>query len=999
VYSILAENAFAEDFFGRHVRPILSDKCYTCHGPDPASRKAGLDLSDYAGLLLPRSGEARAMVVPGDLEGSELLRRIAPEAGDDQMPPASAPKHLTAAEIETINEWVRRGAEWSPLWSLVPPVSSIAPGDAATEQNPIDAVVHASLRQAGIEPAPEESPARLLRRAALDLTGLPPSPETVREFLADTSPDAYARAVENLLASPHYGERWAVQWLDLARYADTNGYEKDLPRKMHLWRDWVINAINQNMPFDRFTIEQLAGDLLPGATESQRIATGFHRNTMLNDEGGIDPEEFRLVSIIDRVNTTAEVWLGLTMACAQCHTHKYDTLTHADYFRMSAFFDSTADNGRDPDPRIFKPTPEQQAALESAKAALAEAEAALKQADRDTVQRMEAWESEAQAAQAEWQVLAPLTAASDGGADLKIQEDQSVLATGANPDRDAYAIGGSVAPGEYNVALLEVLTDPTLPNTGPGRAANGNVVIARFTLDIERGDGTRMPVSLSSAVADHTQPGHEAVAIISGDAPGWAAGSYEPGMHTDRVIAISFSEPIHISPGEHVHCRIEAGFGSQHNPGRVRVSFARTGQALEQLAIPKKIDELLRVPRPERNQEQASTLHAYYSSLNPALPGLRSAIEAARKKVDESEQDSVMVMAELPEPRKTHVLIRGDVFQKGEEVGPGTPAILPPLIANARPSRLDFARWLVNRNNPLTARVTVNRYWASFFGRGIVPTLNDFGVQGEAPSNQALLDTLAVWFMDHGWDVKALHRLIVTSATYRQSANVSPALLERDPNNELLARGPRFRVEAEAVRDIALASAGLLNPAIGGPSIFPFQPPGIWENSFTTPDTKATWQQSPAPHHLRRAMYTFWRRTAPYPSALLFDMPRREVCTTMRPRTNTPLQALATMNDPVFLEASGALALVMIRAGDDDVDRIREGFLRCVARYPSEKELNSLQELLDKTRNRFSASTEAAQTLAASCFVPESGLPPQEVAAFIAVANALLNLDETITKG
>lgn len=775
--------------FTRDVLPILADNCYRCHNAD--QRKSGLRLDDAAAAHLGGDSGLPA-IVPGKPEESFLVRLL---RGDDpdwsMMPPEGDP--LTEEQILRIERWIREGAvrgdfedaaDAAPAapdhWAFRKPQSPPLPQVALDgwPRNEIDHFILARLEREGLSPAPEADRATLIRRVSLDLTGLPPTPAEVDDFELDHRADAYERVVDRLLASPRYGERQAVPWLDLARYADTNGYEKDRPRKMWIWRDWLIGALNDNMPFDQFTIEQIAGDLLPDATRSQRIATGFHRNTMLNDEGGIDPEEFRKIAVVDRANTTAEVWLGLTMACAQCHTHKYDPVTQKEYYEFFAFFNSSRDNGRDPDPRIFLPTEEQ----------------------REAIRRLK---------------------------------------------------------GE--LFLLEE----------------------------------------------------------------WSASGDE-------------------------------------------------------------------AEKKEREKK----------------------IEAARKRITDFDQDTVLVMEALDEPRETNLLKRGDFFSPGIRVEPGVPSVLNPLSEGAEHPRLRLARWLVSRENPLTARVTVNRAWHSLFGRGIVPTLNDFGTRGDPPSHPELLDRLAVRFMDSGWDMKALHRLIVTSATYRQSSTAGATLLERDPYNVLLARGPRLRVDAEFVRDIALHAAGLLSPRIGGPSVMPPQPEGIWGNSFTVHDTKDVWTTAEGEDRYRRGMYTYLRRTAPYPTAILFDGSRREVCTSMRSRTNTPVQALVTMSDPVFVEAAGALGRRMFDyaaksgagiadAADADAGLIR-GFRLCVARDPDGAELESMRRLYGKSLVKFGLRPDDARSLLEHARVAGEGMGTDEsasLAAFVMVGNLLLNLDETITKG
>jgi hypothetical protein len=745
--------------YQRDIQPVLSENCFSCHGPDPNKRKAGLRL-DRQPEALKELKEGGFAIVPGDCSKSKMLEVIASEDSDVRMPPAKTGKRLTRTQIDLLTRWIQEGAKWKPHWSFIKPERPALPPmkNRRWPLNPIDRFILARLEKEGLRPSPEADKTTLIRRLTLDLTGLPPTIEEIDAFLADKRKDAYERLVDRLMASPHYGEQRARMWLDLARYADTDGFEKDPRRSVWPWRDWVINAFNKNVPFDEFTMEQIAGDMLPNATREQKVASGFNRNTLLNTEGGIDQEEDRVQRTVDRVNTTANVWLGLTMNCCQCHTHKYDPITQKEYYQFYAFFNSVDE------PTLDLPSPEQQARREKLQAEIAKLEAEIK----------------------------------------------------------------------------------------------------------------TIPTNAQSAL-------------------------------------------------------------------------------INKLAEVRKDEEKLR-----------------------------------------SEIPTTLTMQERGQPRETQIHIGGNFLTKGEKVFAGVPQFLPPL-PEGRTNRLALARWLASTNNPLTARVTVNRFWEQLFGRGLVLTVEDFGMQGERPSHPELLDWLACEFMSNGWDMKAMHKLMAMSATYRQSSQSAPGLLERDSDNRLLARGPRFRVPAETVRDINLAASGLLKQRVGGASVFPFQPEGIW----TMIASSDKWTMSEGDDRYRRGLYTFWRRTAPYPSYFAFDVPTREVFCTRRPRTNTPLQALTTLNDPAFFEAAQELAVRVIRLCETDLKkRITFAFRLCTARAPQSKEMEKLLSLYQRELVRFQQDRKAAETMTHRYYGADAPkeLDAAEVAAWTVVANVLLNLDETITK-
>jgi mono/diheme cytochrome c family protein len=818
--------AIKTDFL-RDVEPIFSSRCYECHGEKKS--KSGFRLDDKSRAF--QGGDSgQPFLIAGKSSQSQIILRVAGLTNSDEVMPPSG-ERLTKEQIAILEAWIDQGANWPDSakkihWAYVKPIRPSLPTvqNAKWPRNPIDNFILARLEKEKLNPSPETDRVTLIRRVTLDLTGLPPTIAEVDAFVADKKKDAYERVVDRLLASPHFGERWARMWLDLARYADSAGYEADPPRRMWPYRDWVINAFNRNMPFNQFTIEQIAGDLLPDATVEQKTASGFNRNTMFNTEGGVDREQSRVETIVDRVNTTATVWLGSTLACAQCHTHKYDPFTLKEYYQMFAFF-----NNQD-EPEMQLPSASQK-------------------------ERQDQLSSEIEKLDTEFKKQTPERTASEAAWETK------TLADLAQP---------VVAPPLTN--------KPAAPE------------------------------------------------------------------------------------------------------------------------IPTNIVEALKIARADRTDKQKDAVADYFRSQAPELKGIRDDLAKTHKKLDElnDEIPSTLVMKERDEPRESHVLQRGNFLSPADRVYPGVPAILPPLPAGQPTNRVALARWLVSPENPLTARVTVNRFWGQIFGRGIVETVEDFGTQGERPTHPELLDWLATEFIRENWDVKAMLRLLVTSATYRQSSHSDPDMIERDPYNRLYARGPRYRVSAESVRDIALSASGLLSPKIGGPSVFPYQPDGIWTQIYSS----RKWETSKGEDKYRRGIYTFWRRTSPYPSFVSFDAPSRELICPRRQRSNTPLQALTTLNDPSFVEAASALARRLMNESKGTVSaKVTYGFRLCVSRRPTPEESRRLEELYQQELARFKEDPEAAKDLVTG----ELGAPPknanvEKLAAWTVVANVMLNLDETITK-
>ncbi len=1151
--------------FGREIRPILSDNCFACHGPDENTRKAGLRLDLRSGALAPLKG-GRQAVVPGDPERSTLLARVLTADPDDVMPPPKTGKKLSPEQIQKLREWIAAGAPWPEHWAFVPPQRPEPPAvkNPHWPRNEVDRFALHRLEAEGLAPAPEAGKSTLIRRATLDLTGLPPTIEEVEAFLADNRPDAYERLVDRLLSSPRYGEHQARQWLDAVRYADTHGYHIDARRDIWAYREWVIRAFNANQPFDQFTIEQLAGDLLPQPTLDQQVATGYIRCNLSTGEGGAIEEEYAAKYAFDRVETTGTVWMGLTLSCARCHTHKYDPITQREYYGLFAIFNQLDEpvmdgNRPNPDPFLKLPSAEQTGRLNWLKDKLAETRRRLGAPAEilDTAQQTWAadWHERLRTG---WQVASPQTAHSiqENGAELRVLEDQSVLAAGPAPLRDTYEIEFPPAAGPLAGLRLEILPHESLP-AGGARRADGRFRLSEFEAELLPPGENAKPQKLgfARALAGVQEGEHEPGRALDGKPDTWWQAS---STNASPVVAVfRLGQPVEV-PAEgrlRVRLRFEAG-EENHALGRFRLAAAQGGDLVAALTPPRfepwrllgplpsgglaagfarafepethldlarrypgvreevgwhergdlsdggihlLVNELhgvhgvyylfrrLHVPEPtvlevalraddvfkvwlnEQLVLERGTPEPYpgvrtrlrlelaagenrlllkvvnhqgakYFAFDPALAGprrlppdlatvlsvsatptvawaatvrdwyRRQFVPGYREEQDrlatwqEEEQaidaaiPTTLIARERTRPRETRLLIRGEYDKPGNPVAPGLPAILPPLPPGAPTNRLGLARWLVSTNHPLTARVIVNRFWQQFFGVGLVKTADDFGVQGERPSHPELLDWLATEFIRSGWDVKHMQRLIATSATYRQSSRLAPGLYERDPENRLLARGPRFRLDAEAVRDSALAYGGLLVERLGGPSVKPFEPPGLWEAVSFNNSQKYVPDVGEARY--RRSLYTFWKRQSPPPNMLIFDAPTRETCVVRRPRTNTPLQALVVLNDPQFVEAARALAGRMLREGGrDPLERLAYGFRLVTARRPDQGELQLLQHLLETQRAAFQADPAAARAFLAVGDFQAPDLDPVELAAWSTVANLLLNLDETLTKG
>ena len=1007
--------------FNRDIRPLLSDRCFACHGPDEEDRQAGLRLDDAA-VATAELDSGLTAIVPGKVAASELLARITSTDPDVMMPPPEVGKPITPAEAELLARWIAEGAEYRDHWAFErverPAVPEVT--DQHWPVTPIDRFIMARLEKEGVQPNIEAERVTLARRLALDLTGLPPTPAAVTAFLADKNPGAYERYVDQLLASPHYGERMAIEWLDAARYADSHGYQTDSSRSNWPWRDWVIAAFNRNLPFDQFTIEQLAGDMLPDPTRDQLIATGFNRNHRINGEGGIIAEEWRVETVIDRVETTGQTWLGLTVGCARCHDHKYDPLSQREFYALFALFNNVPESGTimgqsnrsggNSDPLLRLPDEPQQAQLDKLEQLLADAKAAVALELKNLPGLVEAWAAEARASLAQtekaWQPFEPLELASSGGASFRRSEDGSWLVEGASPPQDSYTFESLIPPGTFGGFRLELLPVAGLAGGGFGRGGNGNVVVTKIEAEIDPpGDGKMIPVVFKRADASYAQQGWEAAKILTGKkGDGWAIDGHLADKDTPRQIALFPDQSLMVPENSRlvVKIRQESQFAG-HTIARFRMAYSTEEPSLlgvNGVRLPEEVQTVLQIAAGERSPEQQKRLETFYrGQVDGPVKRAEAARDAAQKSLEafQNKLPSAMVMRE-GKPRDAFVLIRGEYDKRGDKVEPGLPAFLP-SPANSQADRLSLARWIVSRDNPLTARVWVNRMWERFFGVGLVKTSENLGNQASYPSHPALLDWLAAEFMETGWDMKRFIKLLVTSRVYRQASTVTPAALAKDPENQLLARAPRIRLPAEMVRDTAFAAAGLLVPTIGGPSVRPWMPEGVWDETSKYGNLRG-YKPATNDDRFRRSMYTIWKRTAAPPTMLLFDAPNRETCTVKRSRTNTPLQALALLNETTFLEAAHGLAQRMLfEGGDQPAERIAHGFQLVLGRSPTPAEQLTLVSGLAADLAAFAADHEAAAQLAEVGIVPRpEEVPLDEYAAYTLVANVLLNLDECVMR-
>ena len=1176
--SARAADSGAKVDFNYDIRPIISTKCFHCHGPDEKSRKAKLRL-DLRGEAL-KDHEDGPTIVPGSASASALIARISSKDADEIMPPPKEDHALTAREIQLLKRWIDQGAEYKPHWSFVKPERAAIPGDAEYDmqlaelaktdpkrakeltgrqaewrhwpRNPIDQFVLARMLGEGLAPSPEADPSTLCRRLYFDLTGLPPSLDEVDAFREAASRDPQAAIeslVDQLLASPAYGERWAKMWLDLARYADSTGYGSDRFR-LNIWpyRDWVINAFNRDLPYDQFTIEQLAGDLLPDATAEQIAATAFHRNTMTNTEGGVQPEEYRVAAVKDRISTTGQVWMGLTVGCAQCHSHKFDPIPQTDYYRLFAVFNETEDNNRgDEEPTLPLPTPEEMAKTDAIKQEIGAIQAKMKGGTPEFEMEERQWEAQ-MAHPAQWHVLTPFEVSAASGTTLAAQPDGSFLAVGSDhPETDTYTWKAYSDLHGITAFRVEELPDDSLPQGGPGRAVNGNAVLSELRAAVEpraaktirgrylrvtlpnakeglalaeaqvfsngeniamRGkasqsstdfggvaeraidgktngnftkgksvshtgrdkdpwwevdlgreaeienvviwnrtdgvggrlanfrvelldgdrkqvwqqmvaappnpsvtlspDGNRV-VALRDASADFSEDGWPAENAIDGDLKtGWA---FLPEIAKAHAAVFATAAPVDAGD-DALALTLRQVYGWQHTIGRFRIWATTQSPAPREL--PPAIATILAINPGAREAKQREELASYYRPLSRAYADLGKQLGAKRAELAAIKPVMLPVMRELPEAkrRETHLLNKGNYLTPGDTVEPGLLSAFSSFVpADTKIDRLTMARWLVSPENPLTARVAVNRFWAQLFGIGIVESEEDFGTQGALPSHPQLLDWLAVTFQSPkaterndeitsgmGWDMKALLRIMVTSATYRQASRVTPDVLERDARNRFLSHAQRRRLDAEAVRDQSLALSGLLSHKLGGPSVYPPQPDGLWKVAFN--GGQNAYPTSKGEDRYRRGIYTFWRRTMPYPSMTTFDAPSRESCTLRRLPTNTPLQAFVTMNDPVFVECAQALGRRIVREGGNDTEsRMRYALQLCLCRPPEDAQVKALTGLYEDELANYRSDPAGALKLSTEPLGPlPAGADAAEMAGWMVVANVLLNLDAVLTK-
>lgn len=992
--------------FNRDVLPILSNHCFTCHGPDSATREAGLRL-DQRESAIGKSDSGKRAVTPGDVQVSEMIHRITTNDENERMPPVKGPKPLNAAQISILKTWIEQGAEFQPHWAFVPPKRPEIPKalNSSWPKNKIDYFVLARLERDGLKPAREAKRETLIRRVAFDLTGLPPTLKEIDNFLSDQSPDAYAQMVDHYLDSPAYGEHMARHWLDLARYADSNGYQYDTEREQWIWRDWVINAYNENKSFDKFTIEQLAGDLLSAATDQQRLATGFNRNHGITIEGGIIDEEYRTEYVMDRLVTTGEVWLALTVGCARCHDHKFDPISQKEFYELYAFFNQVPERGMQgfaPKQRI--PSPLATVSQQKFDIELAQLKAELKK-PIDVDQHLNRW-SQSISAQAEhgWMVVEPLTMKSSGGTTLTKLADNSILANGANPQKDVYQITAKTDSTNLTAVRLEALTHESLPGGGPGRHSNSNFVLSEFELrTVSLADPTQsQTVKFTSASANYSQANYEIAKAIDGNATGnngWAVDG--PTRKLPATAMFVAASPFGFEGGTELQFRLrhEAGF-STHGVGRPRLSITGDAPQLLQLhGTPADIRQITSKARSQRTDNEQTQLREYFlTHHSPKRELLQRIAEIEKQKM--AAIPETMIMQDMPQPRATYLLDRGQYNEPRDQVSPNVPTIFSPMPKTTAKNRLGFAEWLVAPGHPLTARVAVNRYWQRLFGLGLVKTSEDFGVQGELPSHPELLDWLALEFIRSGWDIKQMQRLIVNSATYRQTSHVGPAAYQKDPENRLLARGPRMRLSAEEIRDASLANSGLIVEQLGGKSVYPYQPKGLWLELNNRPNYSKEYPQGSGDDLYRRSLYTFWKRTVPSPMLKTLDAPEREFCTTRRSRTNTPLQALLLLNGTQFVEAARKLAERMLTEGGPTIeDQIKYGFRLVTSRFPSDAELALFREAFETDLNYYNHDKAAALRLLQvgdSAF--ETKLNPAKLAAFTSLTRVFLNLDEAITK-
>lgn len=1011
--------------FEKQILPILQQQCYQCH--DGKKQKSGYRL-DMRSKALAGGESGKVGVVANKPSESELFQRLISEDAEKRMPPTK--EKLTAQQTELIRRWIETGAHWPDAlsgekvdarkhWAFIAPTRPALPTvkNGTWARNSIDKFILARLEKEGITPSAEADKITLLRRLHLDLIGLPPTIAEVDAFLSDKASDAIDKVVEKLLSSPHYGERWGRHWLDAARYADSDGYEKDKSRQMWFYRDWVVSSFNRDLPYDQFLREQLAGDLMPQATQDQIVATGYLRNSMLNEEGGADPEQFRMDAMFDRMDAIGKGMLGITIQCAQCHNHKFDPISQEEYFKLFAYLNNDHEAQR----VVYSPAELMKVAELQQK--IKDIEMEMQHRQPDWQQQMAKWEEDVKNKQTRWTVLRQLENAGDNGQRYIPQKDGSILCQGYAPTKFDTHFRGPSELTTIKAFQLELLNDPNLPCNGPGRSAMGTFALTEFKVQVtEKEKAKKESVKFIKALADYSNPTRDLEATyddrskkkrITGSVDFAIDGKVEtawgidqgPGRRNQPRVAVFVPEkPIALPAGSTLDVYLTQQHGGwnsddhmNNNLGRFRLSA--TDQDGAERVLPPRVMDVLQVSAKDRSPAQVATLFSYWRTTVADWKSANEQIEELWKQWPAG--SSSLVVQSREAPRDTRLLKRGDFLKPDKVVQAGVPAFLHAQKPEAPSTRLALANWLTDRQSPTTARVFVNRVWQSYFGQGLVSTPEDLGLQSEAPSHPELLDWLAVEFMEQGWSIKKLHRLIVNSATYRQSSKVTPEQLNRDPYNRLLARATRLRVEGEVVRDISLAVSGLLDPKVGGPAIyspapsFLFQPP--------TSYGPFTWIEAQGAERYRRALYTFRRRSTPYPMLTNFDTPNGDAACVRRVRSNTPLQALTTLNETVFMETARALGLRLLKeGGDSDAARIGYGFRLCTSRLPTKSEKETLEKLLSKQRSRFADGwLNPAEVLFGVQELkekPPAGITPTQWASYTLLARVLLNLDETITR-
>ena len=929
--------------FAKHIRPILSRHCLACHGPDEGHRQAGLRLDTFAGA-------SESAIVVGEPEASELILRVTTDDEEVRMPPTEHGKSLTTAEIEMLRAWIKAGAKYQMHWAFVKPTKIDPPRSSKSSWafNEIDAFIAKRLEQQTLSHSVGAAPHRLIRRLALDLTGLPPSSRLAKKYAENPTDDTYEQIVNELLASPAYGEHWAAMWLDIARYADTTGYAEDRDRTIWPWRDWVIDAFNRNLPYDRFTVEQIAGDLLTEPADSQVLATAFHRNTLSNSEGGTSDEEFRTIAVKDRISTTVNVWMGLTMRCAECHTHKYDPISQTEYYQFLAFFNQTEDSDRNDEHPTLAVHPLGR-----------EFEAAA------TDKKIAALKLRWTAAPPVWQVLKPMDTASRNGSEFQVLDDHSILAVGEVPNEDEYSFSFKLPAIPVSGLRLELIPDPS-HGGNVGRSLNGSILISQIRATTKGGDQSNEH-EFVDATADHSQKNHPVKHLIrsKADDTGWAVGHPQAGYRVKREAILEFKQPIKLDSCSELTVHIlQKSRWPQTLAGRLRLSATSIKNPANKY----------------RGKE---------------LDPLAQQISQLQRQRDAAVQ--VPVMRELPadQQRKTYVMIRGSYLNPGEEVESAVMSSFHPLPANAPANRLGIANWIMSDENPLTARVTVNRFWSRIFGVGIVETEEDFGTQGALPTHPDLLDWLAIDFQEQGWNVKRLLKQMVMSATYRQTNKTNSVRLAKDPRNRFYSRGPRVRLRGEAVRDQALAVSGLLSKKMYGSPVYPPNPVKRTVNAFTG---GKTWTVSTGEDRYRRAIYTYLKRSQPHPLFDTFDVATREVCNLRRIRTNTPLQSFMTMNDEVFIECARELALQMRKHSVVVENQLKFGLETALVRPAEPDQIKILQQLYDETQQKYLVDAHAARQITGNDNDNTNPETLADIATLTVVANVILNLDSFLTK-